>query len=125
MTYHPDNKRGINSLILSFGWALRGIAVIVKEQRNFRIHLASAILVVIAGFFAGLSAIEWSVIVLTIGFVLSMEAVNTMAEKLVDFVSPDYHPMAGTIKDIAAGGVLLAAIAAVITGIIIFIPKII
>lgn len=121
---HPQ-KTGFMSLIMSFGYAISGIIRIVKEQRNFRIHLAAAVTAITAGCIFRLSIAEWSIIILTIGMVLAMEAFNTVAEKLVDFISPEYHPMAGTIKDIAAGGVLISAIAALTVGFIIFIPKII
>jgi len=120
----PPGKTGFIRFIMSFGYAIRGIVSIVIEQRNFRIHLFTAVIVVTAGFLCGLSLNEWCIIVFAIGLVLAMEAFNTVAEKLVDFISPEYHPMAGTIKDIAAGGVLITAIAALTAGLIIFIPKI-
>lgn len=63
------------------------------------------------------------ILILQIAFVMVAEAFNTAIEKLCDVVSKDHHPVIGTVKDIAAGGVLIAAISAVITGLLLFIPK--
>lgn len=89
------------------------------------IHLAAAILVVIAGFFFGIERGEWIAIIGCIGAVMAAEAFNTAIERLVNLVSPQWHPIAGEVKDIAAGAVLICAIAAAIIGLIIFIPYII
>ncbi len=89
-----------------------------------RIHLAAIVVVTIAGAFLGLSAIEWSIIALTIGLVVVAEMMNTAIEVLVDLVSPDYHKKAGKIKDIAAGAVLLSAIIATVVAVYIFGNKI-
>jgi len=108
-----------------FKYAITGLRSVFTSQRNFRIHIIVAIIVAVAGVFADLSRIEWCIIVLVIFLVLAMEAVNTAIEKLVDLVSPGYLETAGIIKDIAAGAVLLMAIAAVLTGLIIFVPHLI
>jgi diacylglycerol kinase (ATP) len=111
--------------IKSFGYALNGLKIVLGSQQNFRIHLVVALLVIVSGKLAGLTNLEWCVIVLTISLVLAMEIINTAIEKLVDLVSPDFHPQAGIVKDIAAAAVLLTAIGAVIVGLIIFLPKLI
>ncbi len=121
----PPKKTGIKSLARSFSCAFDGILVVIRGQRNFRIHLTFTLLVIIAGYAFGISAGEWCIILLAIGLVLAMEALNTAVEKLVDFVSPEFHAKAGEVKDIAAGGVLITAIAAILVGLVIFIPKII
>ncbi len=107
-----------------FGYALNGLKIVLTTQQNFRIHMVAACIVVTAGFVSGLSATEWCIITTTIFLVLAMEAVNTAIEKLVDFVSPAFHAQAGAVKDISAGAVLLTAVGAVITGIVIFLPRI-
>ena len=107
-----------------FGYAFKGLKIALGQQ-NFRIHLIVAGLVVVAGFIIGISVNEWGVVILTISLVLAMETMNTAIEKLVDFVSPGFHRQAGMVKDISAGAVLLTAIAAVIVGLIIFIPRLI
>jgi diacylglycerol kinase (ATP) len=68
---------------------------------------------------------EWAILALAIGFVFSAEAFNTALETVVDLVSPDFHPLAGITKDVAAGAVLLAAISSAAAGLIIFVPKIV
>ena len=111
-------------LLKSFGYALRGLKIVLTSQQNFRIHLCIAFLVVAAGIATRLSVNEWCIIVLTISVVFALEIVNTAIEKLVDLVSPAYNDHAGMVKDISAAAVLLTAIGAVIVGAIIFLPKI-
>lgn len=96
----------------------------MKTERNFKIHVVIAIVVIISGIYLQITRVEWSIIVLVIGFVLAAEMLNSTIEKLIDYLKPDIHPVAKIIKDMAAGGVLLAAITAVIIGLIVFIPKI-
>lgn len=96
----------------------------VKTQHNFWIHLTIAVLVIIAGFFFCISLTEWVLVVLAIGLVLSAETFNSAIEQLTDLISPDFHPRAGRVKDLAAGAVLLTAMAAALIGLLIFVPKI-
>ena len=112
-------------LTKALGFALRGLRYVLLTQHNFHIHLIAALSVIIAGLLFGLSTTEWLVIVVTIFIVLSAETLNTAIEKLVDLVSPEYNNLAGLVKDIAAGAVLLTAIMSVIVGLIIFLPRII
>ncbi|MCX2478864.1 diacylglycerol kinase family protein [Pedobacter sp. MC2016-15] len=112
-------------LVKSFGYALSGITYTAKTQMNFRIHLAAIAMVGIAGWYLHLSAAEWTCIVIVIGLVLVAELLNTAVELLVDLVSPGFNAQAGKVKDVAAGAVLVAAGIAVISGAIIFIPKLI
>ncbi len=109
----------------SFIHAWHGVAETARKQHNFRIHLAATAIVIAFGSFIGLSTTEWLAITLSIGFVLSLEMVNTAVEYLVDLISPEYHLIAGKAKDVAAGAVLVAASTAWIIGLIVFIPKII
>jgi len=114
----------MKKLIKSFGFALKGLGVVLREQQNMRIHVAAVLLVVILGVWLHLSAIEWAIIALTFGFVLSAEMLNTAIEDLVNMISPGHHHLAGKIKDIAAGAVLVAAITAVIVGVCVLGTKI-
>lgn len=109
-------------MLKRFGYALKGLKVVLHQQ-NFLIHLAVAALVIIAGFYTGVSSSEWCILILTISLVLAMETINTAIEKLVDFISPGFHVQAGMVKDLSAGAVLLTAVGAVIVGLIIFLPK--
>ncbi len=110
--------------IRSFRYAGRGIADLFRED-NARIHAAAAILAAIFGLWLGLTPTEWAVIALTIGAVLAAEAVNTAIESLSDLVSPGYDEHIRRAKDLAAGAVLLLAVAAVAVGLFIFLPKLI
>ncbi len=108
--------------IESFNFALRGLWYVIRTQRHFHFHLFAAIVVVILGFAFEISVQQWLAVVIVIFLVFSAEAFNTAIEKLVDLVSPEYNRLAGLVKDIAAGAVLLTAIVAVIVGVIVFLP---
>jgi len=110
--------------MLSFKYAFQGLAHLVRTQPNAQIHLAIASLVLLAGAWLGLNRMEWGLLVLATVLVLGAEALNTALEALTDLVSPDYHPLAGRAKDVAAGGVLVCAIGAAIVGLIVFLPHI-
>jgi diacylglycerol kinase len=110
-------------LVKSFGYALSGITYTAKTQLNFKIHLAAIFVVGIAGWYFKLSQGEWLCISLAIGLVLVTELLNTAVELLVDLVSPEFNALAGKVKDVAAGAVLVAAGTSVILAAIIFIPK--
>ncbi|MCH7321074.1 diacylglycerol kinase family protein [Solibacillus sp. MA9] len=106
----------------SFRYAVAGIVTATKEQ-NLRFHLLSAVIVLLAGIFTGLNMIEWLIIILVIVLVIGAEMVNTAIERVVDLASPEIHPLAKQAKDIAAGAVLVFAMASVIIGLLIFLPK--
>lgn len=109
----------------SFVYAWRGIRYLIKGEHNARIHLSVTVAVIIAGCLFGISAVEWGVISLAVGLVFSLEAVNSAVEALADHVSPDFAPLIGRAKDVAAGGVLMAVLGAVGAGIAVFLPKLI
>ena len=113
----------ISKVIKSFGYAFKGMMATVQREQNIQIHLAAVVVVTIAGVKFDVSSIEWMVLVICFGMVISAELMNSAVEKLVDMVSPEHNAKAGLIKDIAAGAVLVLAIASVIIGCIIFIPK--
>lgn len=106
-----------------FSYAFSGLSYAFKSQLNFKVHIFVAFLVGIFGCWLSLSANEWLWIIVAIGMVLVTELLNTAIEVLVDLVSPEIHPKAKIIKDVAAGAVLIMAITAAIIGMIIFIPK--
>ena len=111
--------------LIGMDCALNGLKEVIKKEINFKIHLVIAFIVIVVGLLLGLSTVEWAIIVLTIGYVLFAEMVNTTIERMMDFIMPDFNPVVGMIKDIAAGAVLLSALIAVIIGAIIFTPKIV
>jgi diacylglycerol kinase len=108
----------------SFRYALAGLRTMAASQPNVRVHLALGTLAISLGVLLGLSTVEWALLALTIGLVLAMEAVNTALEALVDLVRPEQHPLAGRAKDVAAAGVLVAALVSLVVGALLFLPRI-
>ncbi len=108
----------------SFSYAFKGIISLFRGENNAKIHLIAGILAVAAAFYLELSLTEWCILIIQIALVIAAEAFNTAIEKLCDMISPEKHPVIGTVKDIAAGAVLITAIAAVISGLLLFLPKI-
>src|SRR5688572_17821994 len=108
----------------SVKYALRGIRIMIVSQHNAWIHLAATIGVLTAGVLFHLSWAEWCWIVLAIVSVWTAEALNTAFEFLTDVASPEFHPLAGKAKDVAAGAVLITAMGSAIIGLIIFLPYI-
>jgi undecaprenol kinase/diacylglycerol kinase (ATP) len=124
----PTNNRNTDgqfSFIKSVGFAIHGIQQFFKSERNGRIQAVIAILVILAGILFSISMIEWLIVILFTALVLSMEMFNSALEKLSDKVNPNFDPEIKVIKDMAAGAVLWTSVLAVITGLCIFIPKII
>lgn len=106
----------------SFGYAIEGTITASKEQ-NFKSHVVSAIIVMLAGYLTGLSRIEWYIVLLLIALMFALEMINTAIERVVDLASPEIHPLAKQAKDIAAGAVLVFALFSAIIGLLIFLPK--
>jgi len=109
----------------SFKYAFKGIILNFKEEANFRFHLFVALQVIAAAFYLHLDTVEFAIVCICIGLVLSAEAINTAIENLTDLVSPEKHELAEKTKDSAAAAVLIISIAAAIVGLIIFVPKLI
>lgn len=114
----------MRGLFNSFGYALKGMMTIFRTEQNIWIHLAASVVAIALGFILHISSGEWIAITIVIALVIAAELFNTAIEYLVDHISPEHHPKMGNVKDMAAGAVLIVAIAALITGLIIFIPKI-
>lgn len=117
-------KFSISDRFKSFVYAWKGISYSILTQHNFLIHIGFTITAILLGFLLKISEIEWIVIIIVIGMVMSLEILNTAIEELVNLVSPERNKTAGIVKDLAAGAVLISAIAAFIVGAIIFLPKI-
>lgn len=110
-------------MLRSFGFALAGLAYLLRTQRNARIEAAIGLVAATAGIVLGLSAVEWAILTLTICLVLILEGLNTSIELAIDLASPRLHPMARAAKDLAAAMVLVASIGAIIVGLMLFGPK--
>lgn len=114
----------MNKFLKSFSYSFSGLATAFKSERNLRIHLLSLALVICLGVYFQLSISEWLWITAAAGIVIAAELFNTAIEVLTDMVSPEIHPKAKIVKDVASSAVLIAAITALIIGLMIFCPKI-
>ena len=115
-------RRRAHGLLASFYFAFAGLAFLFKTQRNARIELAIGALACALGAWLRVSRAEWAVLVFTIALVLILEGLNTAVEAAIDLASPQVHPLAKAAKDLAAGMVLIAAIASVAVGLLILGP---
>jgi diacylglycerol kinase len=114
----------IQKTMKSFRYATRGIGKVIKTENNAKVHLIATVAVVFLGFFMRISLRDWCWLIVSMAFVWVTEIINTCIEKIVDIVSPEYSSKAGAIKDMAAGAVLIAAIAALLIGCLVFYPYI-
>ncbi|MEO6610950.1 MAG: diacylglycerol kinase family protein [Chitinophagaceae bacterium] len=119
-----NEKFSLRARLRSFTYALNGIADFLKQEHNALIHLLATAVVIALAFIFPLSGTEIILLAIVIGLVWITELVNTAIEKIVDFISVERKPEIKFIKDLAAAAVLLAAVVAVVTGCIIFIPKV-
>lgn len=110
----------MRKFIKSFGWARKGLVAVWKEERNFRIQVAVAVLAIIAAYVDGFVAVRWVFLILVITLVLTAEIVNTVVEDICDKVEPERDAAIGKIKDMMAGYVLVSSAAAVIVGLFLF-----
>lgn len=118
----PNSAARSISRVASFGHALRGLAVLLR-QPNARIHVLAGCLVVILGSWLQINANEWLAVILAIGAVMGAEALNTALELAVDLVQPEWHELARDAKDVAAAGVLICSLAALVVGVVVFGPR--
>ncbi|MGH2450744.1 MAG: diacylglycerol kinase family protein [Candidatus Limnocylindria bacterium] len=110
-------------LARSFRYAAAGLLHLLRTQRNFRIEAGIGLAACGLGLWLGLEPVGWAVLALTIALVLILEGLNTALELAVDLASPEVHPKAKAAKDIAAGMVLLAALASLAVGVALFGPR--
>ncbi len=115
-------KEFIRSRIKSFGHAFHGWGHVLKTQHNAWIHAIVALLVFSVAFWLKLSTQDWAILILTVTMVFTAEFINTAIEAVVDLASPSHHPLAKVGKDVGAAAVLIAALAAVLIGLLILGP---
>lgn len=115
-------EKFITSRIISFSHAFRGWGHVMQTQQNAWVHVVVATLVFVVAIWLGLPSRDWAVLILTIALVFSAEFVNTAIEAVVDLASPLHHPLAKVGKDVGAAAVLIAALAAVLVGLLILGP---
>lgn len=109
----------IRKMIRSFSYAFEGVVALFRYENNARFHLIAAFGVVLLGIVLGLERFEWALVAIVVGAVWAAEAFNTAIEKLCDLVSPDYHPQIKAAKDLAAAGVMITSVVAVVVGAIV------
>jgi diacylglycerol kinase len=109
-------------VVRSFGYAFEGLALMLRTQPNFLVHVCAALIALLLGVVLHLTPVEFAVVCITIGLVLVVECVNTALETLCDLVSPGYHPLVKRAKDVSAAAVLVAAIASVAVALFVYLP---
>jgi len=124
ITVKEKQRFSIIARFKSLTHAWRGIRILFRTTHNSWSQIASAVLVVVAGFIFSISNTEWLFVILCIFMVIITEAINTAIEIDIDLTSPNFHPYARDTKDVAAASVMLSVISSLIIGSIIFIPKI-
>ena len=115
----------LRARLRSFRYAFAGVRLLLREEHNARIHATITVLVVVAGIVLRVSPVEWGVLVICIGMVLAAEAFNSAIERVANYLTTERDDRIRDIKDLAAGAVLLCAIAAAIVGLIVFVPHIV
>ena len=117
-------KKSKGSLLSSFSYAFEGLGILFREERNFRIHCFFTVIVPIIGILLKISVIEHIIILTHIVLVLTLEAINTIVEYILDLKFVEYNQKVKVLKDVAAAIVLIPAMSSVIVGLLIFVPKI-
>jgi len=110
------------TFLRSFVYAGRGLWHALRTQRNMRVHVGLALLAVALGVALSISPVEFAMLFVAITGVLLAEMFNTIAEACVDLATQQYHPLARTAKDVAAGAVLLSAILALVIALFVYLP---
>lgn len=120
---HPFKSR---SFLHSLGFALTGLRVVFQSERNFRTHLLMTVLVAGAALLLGVSPPEWAVLIVCMTLMITVEALNTALEYLVDMLAgQEYNEKAKMVKDISAGACLVTALGVAMAGALIFVPHIV
>lgn len=112
----------VSGRLKSFKYAIHGAYKLVTTEHSVMVQFFLGIAMTIAGFYFDISKTDWLFQTMAIGLVLSIEGLNTAVEKIADFIHPSFHDKIGFIKDVAAGAVFFAAVAAIAVGLIIYIP---
>jgi len=118
----PKPSFRATSRIASFRHAFAGWWYVLRTQHNAWIHAVASITILAVALWLGLGRVEWAILIFTIALVWVAEFFNTAVEAFVDLLSPDIHPLAKVAKDIAAAAVLIAALAAVVVGLLVMGP---
>jgi diacylglycerol kinase len=120
----PEDTSQLKARVCSFRHAANGVWLTLRTQPNAWIHAVATLAVAGAGFALGISRTDWCIVVLACAAVWTAEALNTALEYLANATTTEFHPLIGRAKDVAAGAVLIAAVAAAIVGTLVFLPYI-
>lgn len=116
----PGSKSDHPGFRKSFLFAIQGFRTAVATERNIKVMLAAGALAVVAGVVVRLDLLSWAIVLLCCGVVIMAELLNTAVETVVDLVSPEFHPLAGRAKDIAAAAVWFLSAVVAVVGILVF-----
>lgn len=119
------NKLMANPFIRKFVYAMAGLKIAIKEEKSLVIHIVIAVLAIILSGVLKLDVTKWAIVILVIGFVISLELVNTTIENVIDLVCFKYNVNAKKIKDVSAAATLVISLSALIIGLLIFIERIV
>jgi diacylglycerol kinase (ATP) len=122
MGFEKDNSF-FSGRLKSVGFAVKGAFKLITTEHSVMVQSSLAVLMTVAGLYFKIDRYEWMMQILAFGLVLGVESLNTAVEKIADFIHPEYHERIGFIKDIAAGAVMFAALAAMAIGLLIYVPK--
>ncbi len=106
----------------AFGYAFQGWGYVLRTQRNAWIHAVASLAVAALAAWLRLGRLEWALLIFAVALVWTAEFINTALEAIVDLASPARHPLAKVGKDVGAAAVLIAALAAVLIGLLVFVP---
>lgn len=121
--FNRGKQFGLKKQILNFKYCFDGVLYALTNEQSMISHFIIAIITIILGFVVKLSKIEWFFVILLIALVIAIEFINTSIEAVCDMVMPDIHPLAKIAKDTSSAAVLVIALAALIIGLIIYVPK--
>ena len=122
MEFQKENSF-IKGRLKSVRFAVKGAYKLITTEHSVMVQSSLAVILIIAGFVFDIERWEWAAQILAFGLVLGIESLNTAVEKIADFIHPEFHDRIGFIKDIAAGAVMFAALAAIAIGLLIYVPK--
>jgi len=120
-----NEKHARAKISKSFKYAFEGIKYFITYERNAKVHSIATVFTILAGWYFDIDKVEWLTVIVCIGFVWTMEIINTALETICDYISPTHQPKIKIIKDLSAAAVLVSAITAAIVGGYIFIPRIV
>ena len=126
MVYDERNKskrKGIKGILYNFVFSWQGLVYAYKHEKSMWIHAVLSLVTVVLGLFLNLRGIEWLIIMIVLGAILSIELLNTGIESVVDMITHDYHELAKVAKDTGSAATFVASTIGLITILSIYVPK--